>query len=64
MQALLLEQPKAFRFIDIPEPAAPAAGVDPVASGAASAAARFRVATFFARFAALAIELLASWCPP
>ena len=26
MQALLLEQPKAFRFIDIPEPAAPLAG--------------------------------------
>ena len=26
MQALLLEQPKAFRFVDIPEPAAPGAG--------------------------------------
>lgn len=26
MRALLLEQPKAFRFIDIPEPPAPAAG--------------------------------------
>lgn len=26
MQALLLEKPKDFRFIDIPEPPAPAAG--------------------------------------
>ena len=44
-------------------PAAAAAdGEDPVARGAASAA-RFRVAAFFARFAALAIELLVSVCP-
>jgi len=26
MQALLLEKPKEFRFIDLPEPAAPSAG--------------------------------------